>query len=240
MTDWFAEWFGEDYLQLYPHRDDEDARQALALIEQVIPLSGRRVLDLACGPGRHSAQLFEKGARVTGLDLSAALLTRARERLPPPVHLVRGDMRRLPFADRVFELVVNLFTSFGYFAEEAQDLAVLGEAARTLVPGGSLVLDYFNARLVSENLVPLEEKTLGGRQVKISRRISDTGRFVVKEIEPAGGRRFVERVRLLLPEDLERLLERAGLVVRHRFGAYDARPLGPNAPRAIFVAERSA
>jgi SAM-dependent methyltransferase len=240
MTDWFAEWFGEDYLQLYPHRDDEDAREALALIEGVVPLSGRRVLDLACGPGRHAAQLIEKGARVTGLDLSAPLLARARERLPQTVSLVRGDMRRLPFADRSFEVVVNLFTSFGYFADETQDLAVLGEATRTLVPGGTLVLDYFNADLVRENLIPAEEQILGGKPVKISRRISDTGRFVIKEIMPEGSRHYTERVRLLSPGELERLLRSSGLKIRERFGAYDGRPLAAESPRAIFVAERPA
>jgi ubiquinone/menaquinone biosynthesis C-methylase UbiE len=238
MTDWFAEWFGEDYLQLYPHRDDDDAREALKLVESVVQLSGRRVLDLACGPGRHAVQLLERGARVTGLDLSAPLLQRARERLHHSVQLVRGDMRRLPFADQSFDVVVNLFTSFGYFQEEAQDLAVLGEAARTLVPGGTLVLDYFNAELVRDNLVPAEEKVLGGRQVKISRRISDTGRFVIKEIMPEGGRHFTERVRLLSPGELERLLDSSGLKVTRRFGAYDGRPLGADTPRAIFVAER--
>ncbi len=238
MTEWYEEWFGEDYLRLYPHRDDEDARRAVALVADIASLSGRRVLDLACGPGRHAVHLIERGALVVGLDLSAPMLARARQRLPRSADLVRGDMRRLPFADRVFHAVVNLFTSFGYFADDAEHQAVLSEAARTMVPGGTLVLDYFNAALVKDGLVPHEERMLGGQRVTILRRVTDDGRFVIKEMKPEEGRCFVERVRLLSPADLEGFLTRAGLQVQHRFGAYDARPLGPDTPRAIFVAVR--
>ena len=78
MTEWFEQWFGEEYLRLYPHRDDEDARQAVALVESVVPLPGTLVLDLACGPGRHAAQLIARRARVVGLDLSMALLRAAK------------------------------------------------------------------------------------------------------------------------------------------------------------------
>ena len=240
MTEWFEESFGEEYLQLYPHRDDEDARRAVDLVGAVVPLAGRRVLDLACGPGRHAAQLVVQGARVTGLDLSEALLARARARLGGRVALVRGDMRCLPFRDRTFDVVVNLFTSFGYFSDDTQQQAVVNEAARTVVTGGCFVLDYFNAALVRSGLVPEEQKTMGNQQVRIARKISSDGRFVVKEMKPEKGRGLVERVRLLSPADLEGFLGAAGLSIRQRFGAYDRRPLGPDTPRAIFVAVRSA
>ena len=81
MTEWFEQWFGEEYHALYPHRDEEDARRAVALIQRVVPWqSGDAVLDLACGPGRHAAELERLGARVVGFDLSRAMLRRARER----------------------------------------------------------------------------------------------------------------------------------------------------------------
>jgi SAM-dependent methyltransferase len=241
MTEWFEQWFGEEYLRLYPHRDDDDARQAVALIAGVVPLSGCRVLDLGCGPGRHAAQLVTTGARVVGFDLSPALLSRARQRLPPEAHLVRGDMRRLPFRDRAFDVVLNLFTSFGYFSDDEQHLTVLIEAGRTLRPGGALVLDYFNADKVRKELVRDEQRVMGPQSVQIVRRISEDGRFVIKDMHLTGeGRSFVERVRLLTATDLEGMLQQAHLTVRQRFGAYDARPLGPDAPRAIFVAVRTA
>src|SRR5947208_14150341 len=102
MTDWFKQWFGgEEYHELYSHRDDEDARRAVALIRRVVPWgSGDRILDLACGPGRHAAELARWGGQVAGFDLSRAMLGRARERSRGP--LVRGGMRTLPFPDGRF------------------------------------------------------------------------------------------------------------------------------------------
>jgi SAM-dependent methyltransferase len=240
MTEWFEQWFGEEYLRLYPHRDDEDAQKAVTLIAGVVPLIGRGILDLGCGAGRHAAHLVEAGAEVVGFDLSAALLARARQRLAGAARLVRGDMRHLPFADRSFDIVLNLFTSFGYFSDDDQHDAALREAGRTLRPGGTLVLDYFNAEKVRDELIPSEDRILGPQRVQIDRRISEDGRFVIKDMHLSGeGRSFVERVRLLTASDLEGMLGRAGLAVRQRFGAYDARPIGREAPRAIFVAVRS-
>src|SRR2546423_12559973 len=95
MTEWFEQWFGEEYHALYPHRDEEDARRAVALIQRVVPWqSGDAVLDLACGPGRHAAELERLGARVVGFDPSRAMLWRARQSTHVP--LVRGGMRALP------------------------------------------------------------------------------------------------------------------------------------------------
>lgn len=236
MTEWFEQWFGEEYLRLYPHRDDADADAAVTLLDGSVPLAGRRVLDLACGPGRHAVRLVERGARVVGLDLSLPLLSRARARLGRAVPLVRGDMRHLPFAPGSFDVIVNLFTSFGYFADDRQHVAVLREAAALLARGGRFVLDYFNADAVRASLVPREERTGAGGHVVIERRLSPDGRFVLKELHMVDdGRSFVERVRLFSPAELERLLAEAGLAVDHRFGAYDGRPPGPGAPRAIFV-----
>lgn len=239
MTEWFEQWFGEEYLRLYPHRDEEDAARLVALIDGRLGVAQRRLLDLACGPGRHAAQFTARGARVVGVDLSLTLLVRARRR-GVVTALVRADMRALPFRDRTFEIVVNLFTSFGYFADDAQHRRVLADAARLLQPGGAFVLDYLNAGAVRARLVPDEERHVGDRHVAIARRITADGRFVVKEIRLADeARSFVERVRLFSPEDLERLLGEAGLRVRERFGDYEGAPLTDGAPRAILFAERT-
>ncbi len=239
MTEWFEQWFGEEYLRLYPHRDDRDAGAAVALIDRVSPLAGRRVLDLACGPGRHAAQLAARGARTVGLDLSLPLLARARQRTKGAVTFVRADMRRLPFAPATFDMVVNLFTSFGYFADDQQHAAVVRAAAALLGPGGVFVLDYFNAAAVRATLVAHEERLIGAERVVIERRLSPDGRFVVKEMHLMDdGRSFVERVRLFTPEDLTALLEAAGLAVRDRFGDYAGGPAAPSAPRIILTGVR--
>src|SRR5690349_8863088 len=183
MTEWFEQWFGEEYHALYPHRDAEDARRAVALVQRVAPWRpGDRVLDLACGNGRHAAGVERAGARVIGLDLSAAMLHRARGRTP--ARLSRGDLRALPFRRARFALAVNLFTSFGYFRDDNEHGNVLGQVAEVLVPGGHLVLDYLNAEQVRKSLQPgSEEYRSGPPAVRIRRRYSENGRYVVKEIE---------------------------------------------------------
>jgi SAM-dependent methyltransferase len=176
---------------------------------------------------------------VVGFDLSMPLLLTAKQRVPSPAWLVRGDMRALPFPDHAFDVVVNLFTSFGYFSDDSQHQIALAAAASALRPGGTLILDYFHARTVRDGLVPRENRVVGAQSVVIERAISSDGRFVTREMHLTGdGRRFSERVRLFAPSELEGMITSAGLRVRDRFGAYDRRPLGQGTPRAIFVAER--
>ncbi len=239
MTEWFEQWFGEEYHALYPHRDDEDARRAVALIRRVVPWgSGDRILDLACGPGRHAAELarWGGGGQVVGFDLSRAMLRRARERSSGA--LVRGDMRALPFRDGSFALAVNLFTSFGYFLDDDENRRVVGQVAAALAPGGHFVLDYLNAEQVRRTLkVPEQAKN---RDVMITRRIDAANRFVIKEIELRDeGRRFQERVRLYSADELAALLTDAGLRVAARFGNYDGTAAGHDTPRVILVAARA-
>src|SRR5687767_9208056 len=95
MTEWFEEWFGEEYLQLYPHRDDAEAERAVALVLRATGFQrGWRVLDVACGAGRHARAFEAAGARCVGVDLSATLLRIART--VTGASLVRADMRALP------------------------------------------------------------------------------------------------------------------------------------------------
>ena len=209
----------------------------MALLQRVAPWRpGDRVLDLACGSGRHAAELerLAGGTRVVGFDLSPPMLRRARARTRAP--LVRGDMRALPFRPGTFALAVNLFTSFGYFRDDADHELVLRQVAAALASGGRFVLDYLNADEVRRSLRPTEERRAGGNVVRITRRFSVEGRFVVKEIElPDEGRTFQERVRLYTVAELRALLAGAGFIVTAWFGDYGGEPGGPDAPRVILV-----
>lgn len=239
MTEWFEQWFGEEYLRLYPDRDDEDAARAVSLIARVVPLRGARVLDLACGPGRHATHLAAQGALVVGFDLSMPLLSLAKHRSPGTWNLVRGDMRFLPFRPDSFELVVNLFTSFGYFSDDRQHLGVMQEACTALVSGGRFVLDYLNAAYVRDTLLPREERVAGAQRIIIERHLTEDGRHVVKQMHILNdGRSFVERVRLFHVDDLTTMMRRAGLTVAALLGDYDGRPLRDDTPRAILVGVR--
>ena len=237
MTEWFEEWFGEEYLQLYPHRDEADARRLVALLTRVLPWrAGWRVLDVGCGAGRHAAALAEAGTRPIGLDLSLSLLRRARDVSTAP--LVRADMRWLPIRAASMDLTVNLFTSFGYFEADDEHAAVLREMAATVRHGGWFVIDFLNATAVRSGLVPSEEQVLAGATVRVERRLADDGRFVLKSIRTTEGRLFQERVRLFSPEELETLVIGAGIEVTARFGDYAGGPLADAAPRTILIGRR--
>jgi SAM-dependent methyltransferase len=237
MTEWFEEWFGEEYLQLYPHRDFAEAERAVALIlDRVSFAPGWRVLDVACGAGRHARAFEAAGARCVGIDLSAALLRVARGVTGAP--LVRADMRALPIRSASMDLTVNLFTSFGYFDRDAEHAAALGEMVDTIRPGGWFVIDFLNAESVRARLVPRETQELNGARIRVARSVSADGRYVCKTIESDGGRRFTERVRLFGAEEIAAMLAGAGVTVHDRFGDYDASPLHPHSPRTILIGRK--
>jgi SAM-dependent methyltransferase len=237
-ADWFEEWFGTDYLRIYQHRDESEAERAIDLIAAHV--RGREiqaVLDLACGAGRHSKALCERWWTV-GLDLSAALLRLAR-REDPDAPYVRADMRELPFADGSFDLVVNLFTSFGYFEDDHEHARVLACVRTAMKPGGTFVIDFLNAGQVRRNLVPYDERVEKGITIEQSRTISPDDRFVEKTIRlRERGREYVERVRLFSAGDLEGMLEAAGFDVVHCFGDYAGARWSENSPRTILFASR--
>jgi SAM-dependent methyltransferase len=234
--EWFEEWFGEEYLRLYPHRDDAEAGRAVALISRTVPFQpGWRVLDVACGAGRHARAFGAAGARCVGLDLSETLLRLAQQVTTAP--LVRADMRYLPIRPGSMDLTVNLFTSFGYFDQDAEHAAALGEMVSTVRPGGWFVIDFLNPAVVRRQLVPEETIELSGSVVKVSRSVSPDGRYVCKNIRVSGGRQFRERVRLFEPEQMTAMLEAAGVTVRFRFGDYDAEPLSSNSARTILMGQ---
>lgn len=149
-------------------------------------------------------------------------------------------MRDLPFQDQAFDLVVNLFTSFGYFSSDSENRRVLAEVSRVLIRGGILVVDYLNADQVRATLVSQDTCRIGNRLVTQTRRITPDGRYVEKEISADGfGRTFMERVRLFEPDDIRGLLHEAGLDIDRELGDYAGGPIDRESPRAIFFAHRS-
>jgi SAM-dependent methyltransferase len=234
MTEWFEEWFGEEYLQLYPHRDDAEAERAVQLICRTVPFQpGWRVLDVACGAGRHARAFVAAGARCTGLDLSWTLLRLARQTTNAP--LVRADMRELPIRPGSIDLTVNLFTSFGYFEQDAEHAAALAEMTSTVRAGGWFVIDFLNPAAVRRRLVPVETLELAGSTIEVKRSVSADGRYVCKTIRSPEGKRYTERVRLFEPDQISAMLQAAGVTVGFRFGDYDATPLTPESARTILL-----
>ena len=235
-ADWFEHWFGDEYLRLYPHRDESDAAEAIDLI--AAHMQGRAVnsvLDLACGAGRHSRLLCDRWWTV-GLDLSSALLKVAR-RESPDAPYVRADMRELPFATGTFDLAVNLFTSFGYFDDDREHAQVLKCVGRTTKRGGTFVLDFLNPGEVRRNLVERDERVVGGAIVEQFRRISTDRKYVEKTIR-VRGKEYLERVRLFSASELEEMLDDAGFDVVERAGDYTGASWSDDTPRTILFSRR--
>jgi SAM-dependent methyltransferase len=238
-TEWFESWFGEDYVALYPHRNEAEAEKVVALIaDNVRGRDVRCVLDLACGPGRHSRYLGKRWW-TSGVDLSDVLLRLAKKH-GSPARLVRADIRALPYRESSFDLVVNLFTSFGYFDTDEEHQKVIRDLWRVIRPGGTFVIDFFNSHTVRQKLVARDESLVDGKKVEQRREITADGRFVVKHIDiKAKGKEFIERVRLFSKEELVSMIESAGFRVENVLGDYDGNSFEQESPRVILFARRN-
>jgi SAM-dependent methyltransferase len=235
---WYVSAFRSDYRRVYAHRDLASARREVKGL-LALGLAGR-VLDLACGWGRHTLAMREQGLDVVGLDLSEDLLASAPAELAG--RLVRADARRVPFVDASFDTLANLFSSFGYFGADG-DRAVALEIARVLRPGGLAILDLMNPARIRAGLVPHTREERDGHVLDERRALADGGRRVVKDVRletPAGAvRSWREDVRLYEGEELERLLAAAGLARERVVGGFDGAVFGSAAERQIVVARRA-
>ncbi len=238
---WFEKSFREDYLLVYQHRDEASADQEIHNLLERLPIKREgRVLDLCCGSGRHSRALVKRGYEVVGIDLSSVLLEQA-ELLndPQQVTYYQYDMRDIPFESE-FDIVVNLFTSFGYFSDDQESAQVVKNMAKALRSGGEVVIDYLNPSYVKEHLVPKSEREANGLLITERRRLEDG--FVKKEIsihdaEEREPRIYQEQVRLFELEQMMGMLEDAGFIKIQVFGDYAFQPYDKeSSPRMIFHA----
>ena len=237
---WWESWFGEEYLELYPHRDLESARREVAFALTRLEADPTPLLDLCCGSGRHSLRFAEKGIRPVGLDYSAPLLELARAR-NQSLRLVRGDMRALPFSDGAFRSVVNFFTSFGYFVREEDNAAVVREIERVMAAGGRVLCDTFGLEYTLARLVREESRSSGDRDYRIRRWWNPQTRRVEKEIEVRRGgstETFRESVRAYTSEELTGMFRACGLVVESQWGDFAGSSVGRDSPRLILLARK--
>jgi ubiquinone/menaquinone biosynthesis C-methylase UbiE len=234
MPQWYEESFGEDYLLVYKHRNRESASFE---VEQMIEWLGLSILDLCCGTGRHTISLALQGLHVVGLDLSKTLLTRAvSEAKGLSIPFVHGDMRKLPFMDHSFDVVLNLFTSFGYFTEDKDNEQVIKEIARVLKPEGRVLIDFMNREAVKEKLIPKSIREEQGVQIREERQIQ--GDFVQKQIwvkDERGERTYQERVKMYTHEEMIVMMEKAGLLLEHTYGNFHGEPYHLLSDRMILL-----
>lgn len=231
---WYREWFGEDYLELYSYRDEEEAREHAAFFHEHLGRStAGPILDLACGMGRHLAELESLGYRVAGCDLSYVLLRTGIER-HGTMPLVRADMRQLPFRGGAFGALVNFFTSFGYFDSPQEDAQTIREMARVLRPSAPFLFDYLNVSRELSKLVEREETAVDGERVLIERWFDNSSRTFNKRIT-IGDRRFLERVRGYDVDEITSLFTAAGFSIRAIYGGFDGAVFDSRSPRLILT-----
>ena len=227
MENWFVPWFNSPYYHiLYKNRDYAEAAAFIDTLTDHLNLPhGAKVLDLACGKGRHSAHLRKNGFEVVGIDLSEESIALAKEEFEQDgLEFYEHDMRELYWTE-YFDLVVNLFTSFGYFHSEADDQKTISSIADALKPDGLLVIDFLNAVKVKNKLVEEEEKVIDDVRFAIERSV-ESG-IIKKTIRVFDGQvelEFEEKVDALELDNFKAYFDGAELELIETFGDYKLNP----------------
>ncbi len=237
---WWKTFFGPDYLKLYEHTTTPAEVDG---IERILHLrKGSRVLDLACGAGRHSIELAKRGYRVVGYDLSEALLKEARgaaKRAKAKVAFVRGDMRALRYRGE-FDAVVNMFSSFGYFGEAGEDRKVLAGVARALKPRGKFLMERFNRESMAYELPMQGWRVQADGSLVLQEDTFDPllGRYETRQIviDRDGTREHRGSVRAYTLPELKGLLDREGLHIHRVLGGLDLSPYRARSRRLVLYA----
>jgi SAM-dependent methyltransferase len=233
---WFASWFDTPYYHiLYKDRDYAEAQVFMDNITQYLNLpDDAKILDLACGKGRHSIYLNELGYDVTGADLSENSIAQASKFTNEKLHFEVHDMR-IPFEQK-FDAIFNLFTSFGYFENDADNLTTLKAIQESLTEYGFAVIDFMNVQHVIENLVPEEVKSVDGIDFHIKRYVIDN--HIIKEIgfEDKGEKfHFTEKVQALTLQNFEEMMEEAGIYLLDTFGDYKLKKFYKNESERLIM-----
>ena len=239
--EWFKGWFDSPYYDiLYKHRDTNEAERFIdKLLAHLQPPTQSRMLDLACGTGRHSIYLASKGYDVTGIDLSKRSIDLALKSKTDGLEFYVHDIRHL-FRTNYFQFVFNFFTSFGYFEQENDNIKVLRAAHMALVPGGIMVIDFLNATKVQQGTPGEFDKKIGEVDFKINNWCD--GGFIKKDIKLDDHGKvlhFMERVQALKLDDFKGYFDKTGFKLKEVFGNYDLGAFDEaNSDRLILVIEK--
>ena len=235
-NNWFASWFDTPYYHiLYKDRDYEEAQLFMDNITNYLNLpEDAKILDLACGKGRHSIYLNQLGYDVTGADLSENSIAIAKEHANDTLHFEVHDMRE-PFEQK-FDAIFNLFTSFGYFENESDNIKTLKAICESLSEYGFGVIDFMNVNKVIENIVPDEVKTVDGIEFHIKRFVIDNYIYKKIDFEDKGEKfHFTEKVKAFTLQDFEAMMEEAGIYLLDTFGDYKLRKFFKNESERLIM-----
>jgi len=233
MKYWYENWFDENYLKLYNHRDLADAKKQVELIENKINLSKEMtILDLCCGEGRHSILFHEKGYAIKGIDQSVVLIGQGKMKYPM-LDLSVGDMRSIIGK---YDLILSLFTSFGYFDNDDENYNILKSISNSLNSDGYFWFDYLNSYNVISNLVPFSEKEISENiTVTENRRIKNN--MIIKDIK-FGDHEYQERVKLYNKDELLEMFTQNGIFPLEIYGDYKGNEWEKDSKRTIIFGKK--
>ena len=241
--EWFAEWFDSKYYHiLYKNRNHQEAVIFLSkLIEFLKPKLSDKIIDLACGKGRHSIYLNKLGYNVTGVDLSANSINEANSFANENLKFEIADLRDLPY-NKTFDIGLNLFTSFGYFDSDEVNIKVFSQFNKILKPNGIILVDFLNASKIYAQTNCVESKEIEGIHFQIHKKIEDKRIIKTIEFSDSGKKNFYsESVQLLELSDFEKLVEQSCFKLLHVFGNYNLEPFNKeSSDRMIIVAQKIA
>lgn len=225
VNEWYKEWFNSPfYHKLYFNRDEKEAQAFISsLLQHLQPPAGSRMLDVACGRGRHARFLAAKGYDVTGIDLSFQSIEYAKQSESDNLHFYQHDMR-LPSWINYFDYAFNFFTSFGYFRTRREHDDAVRMIAQSVKSGGLLLFDYLNVHYAEEHLVHNEEKKIDGTGYEIHRWHDATHfykRVVVRDATAGQPVEHTEKVTKLSLGDFTDMLSFQKVQVEEVFGDYN-------------------
>jgi len=243
---WFEVWFDtNEYHTLYGHRDEKEAYSFIKSLVENLKLSPCKVLDAGCGSGRHVFAWAEHGFDARGFDLSQNSISIANERAEGVDNASFSvlDLRKLKDNTESagkYDIVTNLFTSFGYFPNETDHSDVIEGFSKALKYGGVLVLDYINTEYSKKRMVCSETQIRDGIKFHIERKFENG--FFKKSIsytKPNGSKKIhIEIVKAWDSDELSELLSSEGLHVKTIKGDYDFSAYHNDSPRMILIAEK--
>ncbi len=240
---WFKDWFNSPYYhQLYFNRDENEAALFIdKLINHLQPAAGASMLDVACGKGRHSIHLAQKGFDVTGIDLSEDSIEEALHHQTETLHFYRHDMR-LPFWIYYFDYAFNFFTSFGYFRTRREHDNAIRTIAQSLQSNGIFVMDYLNVHYAEDHLVHRFEKEIDGVNYFITKWFDETHFYKKIEVEDDALQEplvYTEKVAKFSLGDFTDMFAYQGLQIQEVFGDYNFNGYDvKKSPRLIMIAKK--
>ena len=236
-SEWHLDWFNSPfYHQLYKERDYSEATYFMNnLISRLQIDKNSSILDLACGRGRYSLYLSNIGYKVTGIDISKENISEAKKNKSDKLNYILHDMRQ-PLNQK-FDLILNLFTSFGYYQEDKDNISVIRSIKSNLNNEGKAVIDFFNIDYVLDNLIKYEEKTVDQTKFVINRYLENN--LLIKDITIDSNNKqykFQEKVKAYRVEDFLTMFKDCNIELKEKFGDYHFNSFNKDSsPRLIMV-----